>query len=58
MYYISEQNERKNKRLALVLTVAFHVALFSWLYLSASSKPTTNSLTSKTKTEKNRPLTP
>jgi uncharacterized membrane protein (DUF485 family) len=58
MYYLSEQNERKTKRLATVLTISFHVVLFTWIYLTASEKPTIKALTSKTKTEQNKPLTP
>jgi membrane protein involved in colicin uptake len=58
MYYLTEQNERKHKRSAIVLTIAFHLALFTWLYFSASDKPSVANQTSMNKTEKSKPLTP
>jgi hypothetical protein len=58
MYYLSEQNERKTKRMAIVLTIAFHLALASWLYFSVSSKPSIVTQTTKTQTEKSKPLIP
>jgi hypothetical protein len=58
MYYLTEQNERKTKRMAVGLTIAFHLALASWLYFSVATKPTITSQTPKTQTEKNKPLIP
>jgi cytochrome c-type biogenesis protein CcmE len=58
MYYHTEQNERRTKRMAIVLTIAFHLALTTWLYFSASDKPSVVAQTPMTKTEKSKPLTP
>jgi FlaG/FlaF family flagellin (archaellin) len=40
MYNIIEQNERKDRRNALFIAVALHVALAALLYVYASEAPT------------------
>lgn len=39
MYYLTEQNERKDRRTALVIAISLHLALATLLYLYAADTP-------------------